>query len=174
VTERARTVSTLVLCVVMVGALAMILLVLPGLDSAPEPTEVSLDFGTFVPGEAQVRTTALDVPTGSVVREAGVAVATGFARDLDVTFELCAGAECRPLAVGDTVAAGAYELRVTALLDAEVAPGTEGRLAGGLLLAESSTSSTSDRSTIVWLATLGLITVVALGAVAHRRRTVMA
>jgi hypothetical protein len=63
---------------------------------------------------------------------------------------------------------------VTALLDAEVAPGTEGRLAGGLLLAESSTSSTSDRSTIVWLATLGLITVVALGAVAHRRRTVMA
>jgi hypothetical protein len=76
VTERARTVSTLVLCVVMVGALAMILLVLPGLDSAPEPTEVSLDFGTFVPGEAQVRTTALDVPTGSVVREAGVATST--------------------------------------------------------------------------------------------------
>lgn len=170
-TERARTVSTLVLCAVMLGALAMILLALPGLDSAPEPTEVSLDFGTFVPGEAQVRTTALDVPTGSVVREAG---ATGFARDLDVTFELCAGAECRPLAVGDTVAAGAYELRVTALLDSEVAPGTEGRLAGGLLLAESSTSSTSDRSTIVWLTTIGLVTVVTLAAVAHRRRMVMA
>ena len=173
-TERARTVSTLVLCTVLVAALAMIVLALPGLDTAPAPTEATLDFDDFVPGVAQVRTTALDVPVGSVVREAGIAFATGFARDLDVTFELCSGAECRALAVDDVVAPGSYRLEVTALLDASVAPGAEGRVAGRVLLAESSTTPTFDRSPLVWLAAIGLITVVALSVVAHRRRTVAA
>ena len=171
-TERARTVSTLVLCAVLVGALVMIVLALPGLETAPEPTEVTLDFDAFVPGVAQVRTTAVDVPVPSRVREAGVAIATGFATDIDFTFELCQRAECRELAVDDIVTAGVYRLEVTGLLDSPVAPGAEGRVAGRVVLAESSTTPTFDRSSLVWVATIGFIAVVAIGAAVHRRRAV--
>ena len=64
-TERARTVSTLVLCTALIAALVMIVLALPGLDAAPESTEVSLDFAAFVPGVEQVQTTVVDVPVSS-------------------------------------------------------------------------------------------------------------
>jgi hypothetical protein len=174
VTERARTVSTLVLCAALVAALVMIVLALPGLDTAPESTEVSLEFDTFVPGVEQVQNTVVDVPVPSRVREAGVAVATGFARDIDFTFELCQGAECRPLVVDEIVAPGAYRLQVTALLDAMAAPGAEGQVAGRILLAESSSTPTFDRSQLVWLATIGFIAVVALGVAVQRVRTVTA
>jgi hypothetical protein len=174
VTERARTVSTLVLCTVLAVAVVMIVLALPGLDTATEPTEVTLDFGTFVPGVEQVQTTVVDVPVPSRVREAGFAVATGFARDIDVTFELCQGTDCRPLEVDDMVAAGAYRLEVTALLDAVAEPGAEGHVAGRLLFAESSSTPPADRSQLVWLVTLGFIGVIALGVVMHRARAVTA
>ena len=104
------------------------------------------------------------------MREAGVAVATGFAHDIDFTFELCQGAECRPLVVDDVVTPSAYRLQVTALLDAIAAPGAEGQVAGRVLLAESSSTPTFDRSQLVWLATIGFIAVITLGVVVHRVR----
>ena len=171
-TERARTVSTLVLCAALIAALVMIVLALPGLDTAPESTEVSLDFAAFVPGVEQVQTTVVDVPVPFRVRQAGVAVATGFARDIDFTFELCQGAECRPLVVDDIVTPGAYRMQVTALLDAIASPGAEGQVAGRILLAESSSTPTFDRSQLVWLATIGLIAVIANGVVVDRVQVV--
>lgn len=173
-TERTRTVSTLVLCTALAAALVMIVLALPGIDEAPAPIDVALDFDTFVPGVAQVETRVLDVPVPSRVREAGVTIATGFARDIEWTFELCQGNVCRPLVVGDVVAPGIHRLEVTALLDETTAPGATGQVAGRVLLAESSTSPIVDRSQLVWLATIGLIGVVLVGAVVHRTRTVTA
>ena len=173
-TERTRTVSMLVLCTALAAALVMIVLALPGLEEAPEPIDVALDFDTFVPGVAQVETRVLDVPVPSRVREAGVTVATGFARDIEWTFELCQGGECRPLVVDDVVAGGVYRLQVTALLDELTAPGASGQVAGRVLLAESSSTPIVDRSQLVWLATIGMIGVVLIAAVVHRTRTVPA
>ena len=171
-TERTRTISTLVLCTALAAALVMIVLALPGLDEAPEPIDVALDFDTFVPGVAQVETRVLDVPVPSRVREAGVTIATGFARDIDWTFELCTGNECRPLIVDDIVSSGVHRLQVTALLDESTEPGASGQVAGRVLLAESSTTPIVDRSQLVWLATIGLIGVVLIAAVVHRTRMV--
>ena len=173
-TERSRTVSTLVLCTALAAALVMIVLALPGLEEAPEPIDVALDFDTFVPGVAQVESRVLDVPVPSRVREAGVTLATGFARDIEWTFELCQGNECRPLVVDDIVAPGVHRLEVTALLDESVAQGASGRVAGRVLLAESSSTPMVDRSQLVWLATIGMIGVVLIAAVVHRTRAVSA
>ncbi len=173
-TERARTVSTLVLCAALVGALVMIVLALPGLDTAPEPIAVSLDFDPFVPGVAQERTTVVDVPVGSRVREAGVVAASGFASDIELALVICQASTCRPLAVDDVITPGAYRLQVTALLDASVEPGAQGQFSGRIVLAEASSTPTFDRSQLVWLATIGLIVVVAIGTVAHRLRVVTA
>lgn len=173
-TERTRTVSTLVLCTALAAALVMIVMALPGLEEAPEPIDVALDFDTFVPGVAQVESRVLDVPVPSRVREAGVTIATGFARDIEWTFELCQGNECRSLVVDDIVAPGIHRLEVTALLDESTAPGASGRVAGRVLLAESSSTPIVDRSQLVWLATIGLIGVVLIAAVVHRTRAVPA
>lgn len=171
-TERTRTVSTLVLCTALAAALVMVVMALPGLDEAPEPIDVALDFDTFVPGVAQVQTRVFDVPVASRVREAGVMTATGFARNIEWTFELCEGSECRPLVVDDAVASGVYRLQVTALLDELTAPGASGQVVGRVLLAESSSTPMVDRSQLVWLATIGLIGVVLIAAVVHRTRMV--
>ena len=173
-TERTRTVSTLVLCTALAAALVMIVMALPGLEEAPEPIDVALDFDTFVPGVAQVETRVLDVPVASRVREAGVTVATGFARDIEWTFELCQAGDCRPLVVDDIVAPGVHRLQVTALLDELTAPGESGRVAGRVLLAESSSTPLVDRSQLVWLATIAMIGVVLVTAVLHRTRAVPA
>ncbi|HSL74940.1 MAG TPA: hypothetical protein VK853_10745 [Ilumatobacteraceae bacterium] len=169
-TERSRTVGTLVLFVALVGAVGLIVIALPNLEPAPEPIAVALDFETFVPGVAQVQSRVLDVPVPSQVREAGVTVATGFASEIDWTFELCQRDVCRPIAVDDVVVPGVHRLEVTALLDAAVAPGADGMVAGRVVLVESSTSPGLDRSKLVWIATVGLIGVVLMAAVVHRTR----
>jgi hypothetical protein len=169
-TERARTLGTLVLVVALVGAVGMVVLALPDLEAPPEPIDVALDFDSFVPGVAQVQSTVLDVPVPSRVREAGVGVATGFAGDIAWTFELCRREVCRPIAVDDVVVPGVYRLQVTAMLDAAVPPGADGMVAGRVQLVESSTSSGLDRSQLVWVATIGLIGVVLVATVVHRTR----
>ena len=155
----------------LVAALVMIVLALPGLDAAPESTEVSLDFATFVPGVEQVsRPPSSTCPCRRRVREAG-RVLPGFARDIDFTFELCEGAEVsaarrRRHRHARRVPHAGHGAARTAI----ATPGAEGQVAGRILLAESSSTPTFDRSQLVWLATIGLIAVIAIGVVVHRVR----
>ena len=82
--------------------------------------------------------------------------------------------ECRPLAADVIVTPGVYRMVVSAMLDAASTQAGDGRVAGRVLLVESSTSVAFNRSQLVWLATIALISVVLAAAVVRRTRTVMA
>ena len=176
-TRGARTVTAVLLCMVVIGALAMVIVALPAAASVSEPIEVSLDFDAFVPGARQTRQLAVDVPVRSNVTEAGVVRSTGIASDIDWTFELCRRAACRPLAAGAEVEPGAYTLQVSAMLD--VASGKagdglagDGEVIGRILLVEAQGPAAERPSYLIWL-TMFATVLVALGAfVVHRVRGV--
>ena len=85
----ARTVTTLLLCVVLLGALVFAIVSHPDEPPPSRPIAVDLDFDTFQPGVVQTRTTPMHVPVRSQVRRAGMLRSTGDTADIDWTFELC-------------------------------------------------------------------------------------
>lgn len=159
-TERSRTVTAVLLCMVVIGALAMIILALPGAATVPEPIEVSLDFDAFAAGVVQTRWSPVDVPVRSNVTEAGVVQSTGLASDIEWTFELCQRGACRPFASGTQVEPGAYTMQVSAMLDAAADVAGTGQVVGRILLVESPSPAPPRPTYLIWLATIGLVAVV--------------
>lgn len=176
-TRGARTVAAVLLCMVVIGALAMVILALPVAASVPEPIEVSVDFDAFVPGARQTRRSAVDVPVRSNVTEAGVVRSTGIASDIDWTFELCRRAACRSLTAGAEVEPGAYTLQVSAMLGAASGMAGDGlagdgQVMGQILLVEAQSPPAERPTYLMWL-TMFATVLVALGAfVVHRRPVV--
>ena len=154
------------LAVVLLAALGILATTLPAKAAVPEPIEVTLAFDQFLPGEPQTQTYPLAVPSAARFAEAGIVYATGIANDVDWTFELCDEVtdRCRPALAGDDVAAGAYTLRVSALLDANVAG--EGSVVGRVLLEQADGVSASGFTPVHWMIGAAMLAVAVGGIVA--------
>lgn len=155
----ASKATAALLCVVAFGALVLAFVGIPTSTAVAEPVNLDLDFGTLVPGIAQTRSSSLDVPVPSTVRQARAASTSG-AGDIDVTFELCRSGICRQLTTGERIEAGLYTLKVSATLAPDIAPGTTTTIAGQLQLAETRSGGLTDPDTLIWVAGIGMAGVI--------------
>lgn len=152
----ASKATAALLCVVAFGALVLAFVGIPTSTAVAEPVNLDLDFGTLAPGIPKTRTSSLDVPVPSTVRQARAASMSG-TDDVDVTFELCRADSCRRLAAGERIEAGLYTLRVSATLAPDLAPGTTTTIAGQLQLAETKSSGLAKPDTLIWVAGIGVL-----------------
>ena len=164
----ARTVTTVLLCVVLLGALGFAVISIPTASAVPEPITVNLDFDTFAPEVVQTRTTQMQVPVQSKVRQAGVLRSTGDATAIIWTFELCRDGVCRSLEPGADVEPGDYALQVSAVLERDAEPSGQGSVVGQFQLVETESRSPVPSTAILVLALVGVSGVV-LVALATRR-----
>ena len=165
----ARAVTSLLLCVVLLGAVALAVVSIPTASAVPEPISVDLDFDTFEPGIVQTRTSPMQVPVQSQVRRAGILRSTGNTADIEWTFELCRDGACRTLEEGADVEPGEYALRVSAALASGAEPGGRGSVAGQVQLVETESPTPVSSSAVLAIAAIG-VTGVILVALATRRR----
>lgn len=168
-TQRGRTVTAVLLTIVLLVALGILSTTIPASAALPEPIEVTLDFDQFLPGETQVQTYPLNVPSAARFAEAGIVYATGIANDVDWTFELCttgATAEptCDPVVEQADVPAGIYTLRVSAVLDTNVAG--DGSVVGRVRLDQADGTTGSGFTPFHWMIAAAMVAVVIGGIVA--------
>jgi len=172
-TQRGRTVTAVLLTIVLLAALGILSTTIPASAALPEPIDVTLDFDRFLPGEAQTKTYPLNVPSAARFAEAGIVYSTGIANDVEWTFELCDAVEsaCRPVIEQADVAAGMYTLRVSALLSTNVAG--EGSVLGRVRLEQADGSAGGSFTPFHWMivAAMAAVVVGGIAAVVSAQRT---
>ena len=164
-TRAARTVTAVLLTIVLLAALGILATTIPAAAALPEPIDVTLDFDRFLPGESQTKTYPLNVPSAARFAEAGIVYSTGIADDVEWTFELCDAVDsaCEPVVEQAEVAAGSYTLRVSALLSTNVAG--EGSVLGRVRLEQADGTASTGFTPFQWMIVAAMVAVV-IGGVA--------
>lgn len=172
--SRAATRATAaLLCGVVLVALGLAFVALPGSRSAPESLRVDLDFDSFVPGETQTRTSTVQVPTPSRVTAATV-TQSGPAIVVDLT--VCQLATCRPLVEGLELDPGPHTLRVDAVLAAtgadDIEPGAVTSFGGQIQIVEIHDPTEIDATLLLTVAGVGLLAIAVGVALVHPRQRI--
>lgn len=171
----SRRATTALLCGVVLVALGLAFIGLPGDKRAPESLNVTLDFDTFRPGVTQTRTSQVDVPVPSRVTDAEIAQTGADPNAITVELTICdaTASNCQPLVAGVKLDPGTHTLTVDATLTAEVPPGSSTTLAGQIRIVETRSISSIDVTLLITIVGGGLL-VIAVGALLIGQRQGMA
>lgn len=160
-----RVLAAALPAVVLVVALAVLAGNVTARAAEVERVDVVLDFTGLVPGVVREVTHPIEVPVDARIAQSGFLSVTGVAEQIDWTIDLCASTSCRDItegAAGTAVAPGSYELRVSAVLTADVVG--EGEALGRVRLVAADTLPATG-ATVVWATSIAVVGVV-LGVLA--------